>query len=94
MKVERGRRTEFTWSVGLIIDVDAILLDLPADPMRALIEVGRRIRQDPSTKNETTSIRIAIRIIEEWGLKNEIKMTTFSHPCYKVAYRGRSTQSS
>ena len=30
----------------------------------ALIEIGRRIRQDPSAENETTSMRITIRIID------------------------------
>ncbi len=57
-----------------MIDIDAILLDLPADSMPALIEIGRRIRKDSSIENEITSIRIAIRIIEEWSAKNKIKL--------------------
>lgn len=76
MKVERARRIEFTWNVALMIDIDAILLDLPGDPIPALIEIGRRIRQDSSMKDEPqtkiASIRIAIRIIEEWCAKNKI----------------------
>lgn len=64
-----------------MIDIDAILLDLPADPMPALIEIGRRISHDSSlSKNSPTepaSIRIAIRIIEEWCAKNKIKLNKY-----------------
>ncbi len=62
----------------MIIDVDAILLDLPAEPVQALIEIGRRIRQDSSisntSENTEVSARIAIRIIKEWCNKNKITM--------------------
>ena len=61
-----------------MIDIDAILLDLPADPMPALIEIGRRIRQDSSIPNETASIRIAKRIIEEWCKRNKINLNKTS----------------
>ncbi len=64
-----------------MIDVDAILFDLPADPKQALIEIGHRIRQDSSLKSGQPSFiessRVAIRIIEERCKKNKINFDEF-----------------
>lgn len=70
----------------MIIDIEEILINLPAEPKHALLEIGQRLKDIKGISNNNeellTNLHTANKIISSWCDKNTIAIdkTTFTNP--------------